>query len=458
MVGFLILLLVMGGLWALLLTIADTAEISRNWPKYRCQASVIPFAAFYGHDTAENFQYCMTQIMGDEAGSVLGPVFGILGGVLGTLGTLMQTANSLRVGFATMMGGINQMFQNFADRFQQIQLKIRMTAMRMKLMMQRLYATFFAVIFIALSANTALQNFSNTFLYSFLDAFCFDPDTQLLVKGKGPTRIEDVQMGDVLEPTGSRVTSKFWFLADGQPMVEFPGPIIVSTNHFLYESDQHLVRADEHGDAQPHQPWSGGTKRPILCLNTSDHVIPIGPYRFLDYDETESADGETMSWIDKHLNARPTTAPYDFPYTTVVDPKTKLRMQNNTIKEAGQIQLGDVLSHGRVIGIVEKEVSEVCQLPSGERVTPGQLYWDVITSTWRRAIHVTSSVKLPQPKIFRSFFIQNTAILETENRTLLRDYLEIHSPLSEQFYAAKVRAGDITGGSRSRAASWATAE
>jgi hypothetical protein len=435
MVGFLILLFIMVGVWLLLLTIADTAEISRNWPKYRCQASVIPFAAFYGHDTTENFQYCMTQIMNDEAGSALSPVFQILAGFLATLGTLMKTANSLRVEFATMMGGINTMFQNFADRFRQLQLKVKTTGLRMQMLMQRLYATFFAVIFIALSSTTALQNFSNTVLFRFLDTFCFDPDTVVEVKGKGKIAVKDVQLADILEPSGSEVTAVFSFLADGQPMVELPGPIIVSTNHYLFKNDTEVLRADSHPDAKPSDPWAGGVERPLICFNTSNHIIPIGSYRFLDYDETEAADADTMAWIDRHLNAVKTEKPYNFAYTTLVDPNIRIQMKQGNLRKLADIDLGDEIKHGKVIGIVEKKVTEVCLLPSGEHVTPGQLYWDSVSLKWRRASHTTNSFTLKKPIYYRSLFVSSSAIFETEKGTILRDYLEIHSPDSEQFYA-----------------------
>ena len=48
--------------------------------------------------------------------------------------------------------------------------------------MGRVFATMYAVIFMGLSGIKATTNFGNTFLFKFLDTFCFDPDTKVILK------------------------------------------------------------------------------------------------------------------------------------------------------------------------------------------------------------------------------------------------------------------------------------
>ena len=117
MVGFLVLLFLMIGIWYFLLSSGDTSEISKNWPKYRCDITIMPFASFYGHDATENFNFCMKNMMNVEAGPLLSPVFQVIATLLGTLASLISVANSIRLEFATFMGGVNTIFQNFTDRF-----------------------------------------------------------------------------------------------------------------------------------------------------------------------------------------------------------------------------------------------------------------------------------------------------------------------------------------------------
>lgn len=442
MLGFILLLLIGTTLWIGLLSSTDYNEIKTNWSKYRCRPSIMPFASLYGHNTAENFNFCLMNMFGQEMGTALGPVFQILGTLLGTLMTLIQTANSVRVQFATMMGGINTMFQNFADRFKQLLSAVQMSAYRMKLIMGRLYGAFFAMIYMSIAGMTAVDNFTRTVLFDFLDTFCFDPDTPVDIRGKGIVPVKDVNVGDVFQRTGGTVTATFQFEADGQPMVRLPGEILVSTNHYVQHLG-HWVQAKDHPQAVSCEPWSGGKERPLICFNTSDHTIPIGFFTFLDYDETEEADQETMQWIETRLNAKSTSKERAFAYTTTLDLTTRIRMADNSTKALQEIQLGDAVSTGRVIAVVQKLTDSVCRLPTGEWVAPGLLIWN--ETQWIRAGDIHPIVSLSEPQLHGSLVVLKTGMFETEDGTMIRDYVEVHSPDSEQFYSQAVERVSVSG-------------
>jgi len=435
MLGFIILLFLFLGAWIGMIGMADVEEVKKNWPKYRCRPNIMPFAGLYGHNAGENFNFCLMNMFNAEMGTALGPVFVILGSVVSTLVTLLQVANSIRVQFATMMGGINTLFQNFADRFKQLLGAVQMTGYRMKLLMGRLYGAFFAMIYMSIAGMTSVQNFTETALFRFLDTFCFDPDTLVSVEGKGLVKVKDVQIGDVFAKTKGKVISTFEFEADGQPMVELPGSIVVSTNHYV----QYLgkwVQAVDHPQAIRRGAWNGGRERPLICFNTSDHKIPIGHFTFLDYDETEEADEETMNWVDEKLNATQTISNRSFDYTTCVDRATLIRMKDGSTKPIHEIQVGDLVSTGKVLGLVRKECNSFCELPSHECVTPGLSYWE--GRRWVRAGDVLPIQTLRTPHVFYCLIVMGSATFETHQGTMIRDYVEIHSPEAEQFYARKI--------------------
>jgi hypothetical protein len=437
MLGFLILLFVMIGIWGILMVVADTSDVSKNWPKYRCSPTIMPFASFFGHDTTENFNYCMNGMITNEAGGVLSPVFQMLGVVFGTLSTLLKVANNIRLEMATFMGGVNTIFQNFADRFVQLSSNVKITVQRMKMLMGRLYGTFFAVIYMGLAATRAGLNFGDTFLFKFLDTFCFEPETQVQILGKGFVQVKDVRIGDVFT-NGSKVTSTFAFLADGQPMVELPGPIRVSTNHYISHEGK-WIRSDSHPDANPIPPWNGGSERPLICFNTSDHRIPVGNYVFLDYDETEDADQQTMSWVESKLNAStPPSTSREFEYSSAFAPSTSVRLKSGNSILACSVKLGMELSFGKVIAIIKKQTRYSCELPSGDWVAPGLLIWDTKTNAWFRAGDRYSQTWESFERDFYSFIVSPSANIEFSSGLLVRDYFELHSPDTEQFYAKAI--------------------
>ena len=434
MVGFLILLILLSAGLYFVLGMSDIKEIKENWSKHRCKANVMPFASVYGFDTQENFTYCMSNIMTNEAGPLLSPVFQILGTILGSISIIITTINSFRVQIATMMGGINTIFQNFTDRISQLNGKIKLSAARIKSLMLRLYGIFFAIIYMSISGVRALNNFSNTFLFKFLDTFCFDPETPVEIQGRGIIAIRDVKIGDRFTANGTRVTARFEFGADGQPMVRL-GPTLVSTNHFVFHNGK-KIRADEHPDALVALPWSGGTQNPLICLNTENHTIPIGQHLFMDYDESEEADPVSMKMIEEIVNAAKSSSTKIHSYSNCMASTTELRTQTG-VKKVSDIQVGEKLATGTVVGKVQKEVREICQLPDGKRVGAGILVWH--KDSWKRAGDIYP-VQTGHPEVFTNVILTPSAVVESAGGTCFRDYMELHSHDAEVYYEAALRA------------------
>lgn len=439
MLGFIFTLLVLLGLWTLMLNSSNIQDIKNNWNNRRCEMGVMPFASFYGHNTAENFNYCMKNIFTLESGSLLSPVLHILASLIGTVSIFISTLNSIRVQFATLLGGINTIFQNFTDRMKQLTYQIRMSAMRMNSLMRRLYGTFNTMMYMTVSGITAMSSFGDTFLFKFLDTFCFDPDTPIYVKNKGYLPISQVEMNDELED-GSKVTALFKFHADGQAMVKLD-TVLVSTNHFV-QCRSKWKKAVEHPDAQKAPQWAGGYERPLICLNTNTHRIPLGGFIFMDYDETEEGDAATMARIKRTVNGGLSTKEKKvISYSNSISKHTKIKMADGTVKAIDNIELGDKVSTGRVIGIVHKNIYDTCVTENGTVVGAGLLIW--MNSKWVRAGSVYSIYQLKEPLDCKSLILTPSAVLETEDGLCFRDYMELHSPDAENEYEKHIRAKSV---------------
>ena len=153
-----------------------------DWSKIRCQPHIMPIASLYGYDTAENFNYCMSASFNEQAKEHLGPVYQLFGGFVGVLGTLVETSQKVKLAFATMFGGVQTIMQEFTERLKLFFIRIEIMGQRMKMMMYRIYATMFAVIFMATSGLTAVKNFGGTVLFDVIDTFCFAPETEIYVE------------------------------------------------------------------------------------------------------------------------------------------------------------------------------------------------------------------------------------------------------------------------------------
>lgn len=45
--------------------IIGISNIEKDWPKHRCNPTIMPFADLFGHNSKENFIYCMQNIQGN---------------------------------------------------------------------------------------------------------------------------------------------------------------------------------------------------------------------------------------------------------------------------------------------------------------------------------------------------------------------------------------------------------
>jgi hypothetical protein len=414
---------IFGTLWVGITRLSNYEEIVKNWPKNRCNPAIMPFAGAYGFDASENFQYCINNILTEQAGTVAGPFVGVLGTMIRSMMTFLNNLNSLRLMLATFAGGVSRIIFEFGQRFKLVFFQVKQTSLRIQQLFYRVFATMYAMIYMGTSAITAATNFADTSVFGFLNTFCFAPETAIEVKGKGFVQIQTVALGDVLQD-GSIVTSVYRFHADGQPMVTLRD-VLVSTNHYVELPDGTLVDAEDHPDAIPSQPWNGGVERPFICLDTDTHRIPISGYRFSDWDETSESDEATMILSEKSLNGGECTdTPRPWLYQPALDGELQIRMADGTERRASALTLGECTSFGTIVGVGRRTVHEVCHLPNGYYVTPSQLMWR--GDQWVRAGHLfpveTKTMTLC------TFVIQQTATLECMDGTILRDMCEVHSP------------------------------
>ena len=414
---------------------ADLDEVKKNWSKYRCRPDVMLMADYYGHDSSENMEFCLKSGFDFRSAGAVLPFYSYLKSFVDILMNMLSSLNSIRLTFATIVGSVANVFSEFSSRIKSLFFNIQVTAIRMKMLMGRIFATLYSIIFMGMAGIKATSNFGNTFLFKFLDTFCFDPDTIVLMK-KGPVKIQNLAIGDVFL-SGERVTAIFAFKADGQKMVNLGG-ITVSTNHYVKYNNKWIKTAD-HPDALLCPDWSGGAERPLICLNTDKHSFPVGPYVFSDYDETAEGDREAMSMAMAMLNG-PSASLNTCKINSEMACGKETIIQTTAEAypvQASKISLGTPLTQGEVIGVIQKECHEVC-IYRGEKFAPGTAIWSDSENRWMRAAELSTPVILARPEILYSFVVSPSACITTAAGTVFRDYVEVHTPDLELPYAASL--------------------
>ena len=411
---------------------ADLEEVKKNWGKYRCRPDVMLMADYYGHDSSENMEFCLKSGFDFRSAGAVLPFYRYLKSFVDVLMNMLSSLNSIRLTFATIVGSVTNVFSEFSSRIKSLFFNVQVTAIRMKMLMGRIFATLNSIIFMGMAGIKATTNFGNTFLFKFLDTFCFDPDTLVLMK-KGAVKIRDVAIGDMFI-SGERVTATFAFKADGQTMVNLGG-ITVSTNHYVKYKNK-WIKASAHPDAQTVADWAGGVERPLICLNTDKHSFPIGPYVFSDYDETAEGDVQAMEMAMNMLNGPSVSMNKPTNSEMACDKETLIQTSSVPV-QASQITLGTPLTQGEIIALIRKECHEICTY-KGERFAPGTAIWSDSELRWVRAAELSKPVSLDRPEILYSFVVSPSACITTARGTVFRDYVEVHTPDLELPYAASL--------------------
>jgi hypothetical protein len=283
-----------------------------------------------------------------------------------------------------------------------------------------------------MSAQTGIANFGDTFIFKFVDTFCFPPEQEVILESGEKIPISDVVVNDILQG-GHRVQTTYMFAADGQEMVTL-GNVEVSSNHFVKYNGKWIMARD-HPDAKISKSWSGGKERPLICLTTHDHILPIGNYIFADYDETDEANAITQGWVDTSLNGRRKLTPHPNVSYDVGSPYTTMVKTLNGYKPLYDIKLGDKLNErDTVIGIQVSEINDFSSLPDNQRIARGALVWNSNKGEWVRAYSIyPDAISGPTETI--ALFVSPGAKYEIQGGHIIRDAMEIYSPDTKKSYA-----------------------
>lgn len=129
-----VIILIFVGLYFYNVLAVGIKDIQDNWPEYRCNPSVMPFAQTFGHDSMENFTYCIQTMQSDYMGVLLQPINYAMsvtnsatGGIMNSVQSIREFMNQLRNSITSIVGSIFGVFLNILIQFQFIIVKIKDT-------------------------------------------------------------------------------------------------------------------------------------------------------------------------------------------------------------------------------------------------------------------------------------------------------------------------------------------
>ena len=427
--------------------ISNYYEIKRHWTHYRCMPSVAPFAKFYGYDLAETLNFCTSQAVKAHAPGVIDPIFKGINVVTGVVDGVYDKVVSIEGGVAGLLQGVESFFVNFANSFRLIGVRVRMSVVRIKDIFARIYGTFIAFAYAAISAITFGENLICNPLVAFLgeitgvDLCCFAPETGIRMADFSSRCIAKVQIGDVLAG-GSVVSSTYVFSGKKTRMVRIHG-IHVSGNHYVRGPNGVMVQAKDHPAA------TSALSIPFIhCLSTSNNLLPIitdmnTTMTFADYEESSdpAVIAEAQRIAEETLNGPDNTMrPTVSDYSLGLDPTFTVLLNNGAWIPLSSVKIGDILMGGAsVSGIVREVCNLQCRTPAGHYVSAAQLI--LYNGSWIRAAHVWPTSTQMGDILFHLFVSNNGSFIVGGDgeQWIVRDYAEVadtQAPYDEKLTGA----------------------
>ena len=442
LVIFGIITVVLGVGLALLFSLGNLVEISKNFPRYRCNPIVMPFASNFGYNTADNFNYCMTSIFNVKAMEIFTPIYKLLAGFTDIIQLIVNVALSIREIFSNFLLGVNRFIRSVRDRIQGVLFNLRMTFLRMTNLMRRVYATMYAVIWMGVSATTAGMNVSDNGLVQFLFEFCFDPSTPIIMADGTTKHISDLVIGDKLSPhrlnPTPTVTSVFRFDGSKTPMVRLNG-ITLSAEHYVHTATGWVAAKNIPG-ADPI-----ASIPELVCLNVTGHAFKAGCLIVADYDEhdTPTVIIAAQNCASKALNGISSAIVHAISpeYSLGIDGRYHVRMVDGSYKLMAEIKIGDrVWNSGTVLGIVQESCTTYTVNSDGLYMAAAQLVYR--DNSWKR----TTTAVRRNPKIVYSLITERCSTVEVKSGNsiyYIRDYREVPLPDMEEPYRKVMEATAI---------------
>jgi hypothetical protein len=336
-------------------------EIMANWGKYKTDPFLMFGAPFFKpaddprsttEFAADNFKDVMGALSNKIFLVFLQPVFELFVLFTSTINSVLNNIFAFRELLKNMFRALLRIFEPFMARFRIVINQIRKTFIHLNDAIGRVSAVATAAVFSGISMIRTMLNVFElmkivigaiiitlvvlTIFFWFVlwpvvpiivaaiaiivaagggstlgdaaSAFCFAPDTLIMLEGGIRVPIQSVPLGAKLQDGGT-VEATLVFESKFTPFYSYKG-VIVSGSHIVYEADGPcFVETSAHATRLDTAP-------PICyCLQTSSRRIPVdGSIVFADWEELEADDEEALiAWrqrVERVLNRCVLTVKY----------------------------------------------------------------------------------------------------------------------------------------------------
>jgi len=153
-----LIILIFVGMYFYNILAVGIKNIQDNWPEYRCNPMVMPFAGTFGHNTGENFTYCIQNMQLDFMSHLLSPIHYLLGGMSGITNELMDSVQFIREFVNVLRNFISSIVQSIFGVFLNILTQIQFLLIKMKDMVAKNIGVVVSMMYILQGSIMTMQS------------------------------------------------------------------------------------------------------------------------------------------------------------------------------------------------------------------------------------------------------------------------------------------------------------
>jgi len=283
----LIIILIFIALYFISILLIGVKKIKNQWPLYKCNPMIIPFASIFDKNPITNFAECIISMQKNMMGHFLQPLrytsflVGKLGGTLtSALYEMKGMQNFIRNTLGNMSVDIFGIFTSLLIQFKKIMIGL-------KFLVMKLFGIAAVISFLIQGQMMLGTSIWQGPIGGIMRALCFDPDTQLKLKTGKMVKMKDISLGDILE-NGSEVIAVLRIKANKDE--KYYKIYSKKLKNYIYVTGSHKISNPDTNvfiDVCDYEKsiLSEKTSNEYSCLVTSDHLIPIGEYIFWDWED-----------------------------------------------------------------------------------------------------------------------------------------------------------------------------
>lgn len=265
-------------------------QIKKNWPLYRCNPTVMPFASYFGHDAASNFTYCIQNMQTNFMSYLLKPTHYAIDVLETSLSSTMDDIQWIRKKISDFVGTITNVITSIFSVFVNILVQFQRIIIKLKDVFGKTLGIMTSIIYLIESSILTGTSIMAGPVGSTLRLLCFHPETSVRLMNSVVKPMYLVEPGEVLE-NGSVVLASLKILGNkDDPLNKYYTLYDSKHDEVIYVTGSHkihdrltnkFIEVKNHNDSEP----SSITSKHMSCLVTDDHLIQLGEYTFWDWED-----------------------------------------------------------------------------------------------------------------------------------------------------------------------------